>query len=270
MKTTKWAIHNQKNPPKDLVADLRNLTDDLERISRSAVTIRRQRIIVDYEIASVKDEGSLQSIEDATGTCTSLLSETASIRLSQIRRDDNNTNNDHSSDTTFWSAYTHVSKDKDLGKTNANVLTYAQQQLQSVTQAHRLGQGFELLNAHDLTDLRPEPTVSTAVLQRQPVWCPYEDVSAYIEDVAEYNSRGSILFIRRQLPQLMEQGMASTWRFGLSRVDTIARALVCFFERARHSPHAGGIFYLQMFVCRDCPFKTACLPTASQRLSPKF
>lgn len=199
---------------------------------------------MDYEIASVKGESSLQSIEDATGACTPLLSEAASIRLSQIRRDDSNTNNDHSSETTtFWSAYTHVTKDKDLGNMDANVLTYAQQQLQSVTQAQRLSQGLELLNAHDLTDVRPEPTVSTAVLQRQPVWCPYEDVSAYFEDVAKYNSRGSILCMRKGLPQLMKQGMAPSWRFGLSQVDTVARALICFFKGARdcHMPEAFSI-----------------------------
>jgi len=287
MQTTKWAIRN-KSKFKDLVADLRNLVDDLESITRTAETLRRQRAIVEYEIASVSDESSLQLIEEASSlqlieeaasASAGSLSGAASIRLSQIREGHGSTDIDHGSTrTTFWSAHTRTSAPDESEGTQAAFETDFQQQAHDIvlTQNERLGQLLGVRSTHICTDAQPHPAVTTSVhLSCEPVWFNLDDNPGIIEElttVAGLRIDGSDLRrgLHRTVVELSKPNQERGWRCGLSRIDTATKTLICFFEGAHDSPYVGGIFYLRMFIPTDFPFKPPVCQLLTKIYHPNF
>ncbi|KAK5047089.1 hypothetical protein LTR84_007032 [Exophiala bonariae] len=82
----RWAIGDKKKFA-ELVQDLRELIDDLERLTTFAGysdILRRQREIISQDVASIIDVETLTSMEEACETGTDAVSNAATFRLSQL------------------------------------------------------------------------------------------------------------------------------------------------------------------------------------------
>lgn len=80
----RWAIED-RNKFDTLIQHLRDLLDDLERMTQSSRVTERKRIIVEYEISSLSDTESLNLIEQVNASTDDTLSETVSQRRVALR-----------------------------------------------------------------------------------------------------------------------------------------------------------------------------------------
>lgn len=80
---TRWAIHD-KNKFSALIADLKDLIDQLRDITASVADLERQRKAFAEEISSISDVASLELLEEALKEEEPELSEVASQRIVQL------------------------------------------------------------------------------------------------------------------------------------------------------------------------------------------
>jgi hypothetical protein len=79
----RWAIHDKKKFGV-LLADLKELVEQLRDITKSVADLERQRQALKTEVLSVSDVHSLEVLEDATREDDPELSEVASQRITQL------------------------------------------------------------------------------------------------------------------------------------------------------------------------------------------
>ena len=81
--SVRWAIED-KRKFSELIQDLRDLVSDLEGMTTHPEVERLQQTMIRQELASISDIGTLQNIEDARVATFDVVSDAASLRLSQL------------------------------------------------------------------------------------------------------------------------------------------------------------------------------------------
>jgi ubiquitin-conjugating enzyme E2 D len=215
----KWAIRDKKRF-ESLILDLKDIIENLEKITESATIVFWRKALAEQEMASFSDPERLQLIEDVTSIVAPELSDAASSRRLLLGYAE--TINSSVAET-FYTAESYRA-DEDLLREYAHV---------SRPQTSRVA-----------LHLPPEPVT------RVPT--PSKEVSFGVHACKR------VMGDLAQLVADPTLSRGNKWHAGLARsVDNVLSTgdIVLYFKGPQDTPYEEGTFYLRFYIPNEYPFR---------------